>query len=786
MSTIITAAWLLLAGCAVACGASDLPNAGWTVQQVRQTPTAVDILFSHGLLRIMPCMPNVARITFSPTQAIPDLSNPYVLPHGACNSVDFHVQNDARDIVVTMPALTVSVTRRSGEVKFSRPDGTSLLQESNFPSPRQIRPTVTDGLATHRASVWFALTPEERFYGLGQHQNGLLNQRNLELELSQDNTNISIPMFLSSKGYGVFWNNASVTHWNNRFQPVLCLSSNVADALDYFFIDGPSFDRIVAGYRKLTGDAPLFPRWAYGYWQSKFGYTSQTELLDVAKKYRDLGIPLDNIVLDEVWETVMGSRVFNSHYPDPPAMVRTLHDEHVHLMVSIWPIFVPGSANFNQLLHDHLFVGPGVNQVPSPVPGSRLYDPFSVEGRNVYWQQAKKSLFDIGVDAFWLDSTEPSDGWGEERGPMLAGASTAMGNGSRYANLFPFLTTQAIYDGQRSTTNRQRVFILTRSSFAGMQRHAAAAWSGDVATNFITLQREIPAGLNYSMTGLPYWTTDIGGFLGGNTTNPEYREVFVRWFQYGAFCPIFRVHGARANNQNELWSYGEQAQKILTLYDRLRYRLLPYIYTLGAMTTFDSYTPMRALPFDFLDDPKVLDIKDEFMFGPALLVAPVTQAGVASRRVYLPEGADWYDFWTGERTPGGQQVDRATPLAIMPLYVRAGSIIPMGAEAEYSNQHPDSPIELRIYPGRDGSFSLYNDDGLTYDYEKGQCSWIGIHWNDQSRTLAFDARRGSYPGMNPHRTFSIVLVGPGLGTGEAVSAASKTVEYDGTAQQVRF
>lgn len=755
------------------------------VQSVERDAGSVNVRLVNGLLRIQPCAENVARITFSPTDRIPDRANPY-LSNSPCAATTFALQDEGKAVIVRLPDLEVEVDRHSGALRFDDERGNELLRESDYPQPRQIKPVVTDGEATNRASVWFSLTPEERFYGLGQHQTGILNQRNLEFELSQDNTNISIPFFVSSKGYGVLWNNASVTRWNNRFQPVLNISSNVADAVDYFFVNGPSFDRIIAEYRRLTGSAPLFPLWAYGFWQSRLAYESRSEILDTAAKYRALHIPIDNIVLDEGWETVLGSHIFTDKYPDPRSMVQALHDEHIHIMVSIWPVFQPGSANYDELLKNGLFTGEGINHTPPWVPGTRLYDPFGAKGRDAYWQMAKSSLFDIGVDAFWLDSTEPSDNYGEEQGSMLAGAQTALGNGSRYANLFPFMTTSAIYQGQRSATDRKRVFILTRSAFAGMQHQAAAAWSGDTATNFQTLKRQIPAGLNYSMTGLPYWTTDIGGFVGGDTTNPAYQEVFVRWFQYGSFCPIFRVHGVRSNHQNELWSYGEKAQTILTLYDRLRYRLLPYTYAVAHRTTAEGYTPMRALAFDFLQDQKALDIGDEFMYGPSLLVAPVTDAGAISRRVYLPAGADWYDFWTGKRTTGGQNVDRQTPIETMPLYVRAGSILPMGPESEYTDQHPDAPIELRIYPGTDASVSLYEDDGISYDYEKGLSATIPIKWNDRTKILTIGAIHGQYSGMAAHREFSLVIVGPSRGTGEAVSPAVRAVHYDGTAQEIRF
>ena len=403
----------------------------------------------------------------------------------------------------------------------------------------------------------------------------------------------------------------------------------------------------------------------------------------------------------------------------------------------------------------------------------------------MYWKQIKKELFDIGVDAFWMDSTEPGDLYAEEHGSILNGATIAEEEGTPVANAYPFMTTKAIYDGQRSVTDKQRVFILTRSGFLGMQRNAAAAWSGDIATNFATLRREIPAGLNYSMSGLPYWTTDVGGFLGGNTDDPKYRELFVRWFQYGAFCPVFRVHGTRTNNQNELWSYGKEAQDILTLYDRLHYRLLPYSYSLAARTTLESYTPMRALAFDFSEDSNSLDIDDEFMLGPSILVAPVTEAGAVNRSVYLPAGAHWYDFWSGAEVEGGKRVTKPTPLSVMPLYIRAGSILPLGADVQYAGEKSDAPVELRIYPGHDGIFRLYEDDGTTYNYEKKQYSWIPMQWDDDTKTLTLSAREGSFLGQQALRSFTVVVVGRERGKGEKESEG-RLVQYNGSAVTIHL
>jgi alpha-D-xyloside xylohydrolase len=764
--------------------AQAAPHAN-VVASEQQTANAEMIHLNNGTLRIEPCDGEIVRVTYVTGDTIPNLSNP-VLPDSACSQAAFSVRDVATQIEIVTAGIHIVVNKNTGAIRFSDTQDKPMLAESDWPFARSIVPTVTDGEPASQASVWFALTPEERLYGLGQHQSGVLNQRNLELELSQDNTNISIPFFVSSKGYGVLWNSASVTDWNNRFRQVLTISSNDATAVDYYYVAGPSFDKIISGYRRLTGAAPLFPRWAYGYWQSKLAYTSTDQLLEVAAKYRALHIPIDNLVLDAGWETVFGSRTFSNNYPDPKSMVQQLHNEHMHLMVSIWPLFQPGNDNFKQLEAKGFFVTPGPNHLPAYLPGSRLYDAFSAGARDTYWQQAKKSLYDIGVDAFWMDSTEPADLYAEEHGPMLADAKTALGNGSKYANLFPLMTTAAIYDGQRLQPENKRVFILTRSAFSGMQRNAAAAWSGDTLTTFDTLKRQIPAGLNYSLTGLPYWTTDIGGFVGGDTTDPAYRELFVRWFEYGAFCPIFRAHGARKNNQNELWSFGPEAQETLTLYDRLRYRLMPYIYTLGAKTTLDGYTPMRALAFDFAADEKALDISDEFMLGPSLLVAPVTGTGATSREVYLPRGTDWYDFWTGERIAGGQTIHRDAPLAVLPLYVRAGSILPLGPEEEYTGEHPEAPIELRIYPGSNGDAKLYDDDGLTYAYEKGQYVWVPMHWDDASQTLTFGARAGKLAVVQSEQDFHITIVKPGHGIGEAVATGDRRVTFKGQPQQERF
>jgi alpha-D-xyloside xylohydrolase len=480
----------------------------------------------------------------------------------------------------------------------------------------------------------------------------------------------------------------------------------------------------------------------------------------------------------------MGSHPFTTSFPDPVAMFGTLREMHVHTMISVWPLYTPPSANFDEMLAHNYFVTGGRTQIPSYFPGSRLFEAFNADARKTFWHQMQTSLYGKGVEAWWLDSSEPLDFYGEEQGPMLEGAHTAMGSGTRYANMYPLMETQAVYEGQRATTDKQRVFILTRSAFLGQQRHAAASWSGDIAPTFDSLRRQIPAGLNYSMSGLPYWTTDIGGFLGGDPSDPAYQELFVRWFQYGTFCPIFRTHGAR--KANELWSYGPQAQAILTSFDQLRYRLLPYIYSLAWKVTSEGYTPMRALMMDFPGDRNTLNLADEFMFGPALLVSPVTQPGVISHSVYLPSRASWYDFWTGASLKGGTTISAVAPLDTIPIYVRAGSIVPMGPELQWTSEKPADPLELRIYPGADGEFTLYEDDGVSYDYENDKRTTITFTWHNDARELAISARQGNFSAMLQKRTFIVVLVGRAHGIGEDLTYPDRTVFYDGAQQIIKI
>lgn len=743
------------------------------VKEVVDQPDGALFRLQSGWLRFQVASDSIVHVTYSLEKEAPARQD-FLITKTSWPKTDFSLHSeDAKVVTISTSRLKIEVTRADSSIIFYDAAGHKLAQEST----RTLTPVEVNGEKTYHSerftNMW---DTQEAFYGLGQHQAGVWNYRGEAVDLSQDNTNISIPMLLSSNGYGIFWNNGSRSRFNNRFVHALYLSSEVADSVDYYFIYGPDFDQIVSAYRELTGAVPLFGKWAYGYWQCKNRYSSQHEIESIAQKYRALHFPLDNIVQDWFWWNVMGDPVFNKNYPDPPAMVDSLHKNHVHLMISVWPYFRPGSPVYEDMDKRGFFIDRTKAAGFHPA-GMALYDAFNPEARKYYWNLIDKALFKIGADAWWLDTTEPETEGRDTN--ILVSNKVAIGNGARYANEFPLLTTTAVYQGQRAASDQKRVFILSRSAYAGEQRNAAAVWSGDVDPNWETFKRQIPAGLNYSVSGLPYWTTDIGGFVSANPDDPGYRELYVRWFEFGVFCPIFRAHGTRTTNQNELWSYGPEAQQTLLAYDRLRYRLMPYIYSLAWMTTSENYTIMRPLVMDFRADTRAQNIGDQFMFGPAILVNPVTEPAATSRHLYLPQ-ALWYDFWTGAAIQGGRAVDAAAPIERMPLYIRAGSILPIGPDLEYAEEKPADPMELRVYRGANGSFTLYEDENDNYNYEKGARATIPLSWDDANHVLTIGDRVGTFPGMLQARTFRVVFVGEQHGGGGEITAnPDKSVRYSG-------
>lgn len=749
------------------------------VTRVQKQSDSVLFTMQTGTLKLQVCTDSIIHLVYAPTWPPPKRPD-YVITRTDWAPVEWTMQQSSKEIRIATARLTVTVNRAEGLIGYIDRNGRSLLTEG----PKQMTPTEVNHERTYRAADVFKIYgSEEAFYGLGQHQAGVWNYRGEAVDLSQDNTNISVPMFLSTNGYGIYWNSTSVSRWNNRFIHYLFLSSEVADCIDYYFFYGPEFDKIISSYRTLTGSPPLFGKWAYGFWQSKNKYASQEQLLSIAKKYRDLQTPIDNIVQDWFWWTRTGEFKFNDKYPDPKAMIQQLHEQHFHLMISVWPFFDPGSETYADMDRRGYFIAKTVVAGFHPL-GAALYDASNPAAREYYWKLIDNALFKIGADAWWMDTTEPETEGREEN--VLLNHTIAAGNGARYANIYPLLTTAGVYQGQRAETDRKRVFILSRSAFAGIQRNAVTAWSGDILSDFETYKRQVPAGLNFELSGIPYWTTDIGGFVVGHPQDPQYRELFVRWFQYGAFCPIFRVHGTRIPDENELWSYGPDAESILTSFDRLRYRLLPYIYSIAWMVTNESYTPMRPLVMDFPQDVKAQNIGDQFLFGPAILVSPVTEQGATTRHLYLPKG-EWYDFWTGAASTGPLDLNAPAPLSRIPLYVRAGSIVPMGPDLQYAEQKPADPIELRVFPGSDGDFTLYEDDNNTYDYEKGAFATIPIHWKDSEHTLTIGNRMGQFPEMLESRSFRVVFAGDGHGAGiDPTVQPDRVIRYEGTSVSVTY
>jgi len=738
------------------------------------TPDGIEVQEAKGVLRLQVTSAAILHVTYGSGAALPERAADGVVVKKAWPAAQFSIDSDTKSVTLTTAKLKVVIDKSSGAMEYDDAAGQKLTTDSY----RQLHPAEVNGERTNHAEVFFAIYgSKEGLYGLGQHQAGVWNYRGETVDLSQENTNIAIPLLVSTNGYGIFWNNSSPSRVNNRFIHMLYLSAEVADQVDYYFLAGPEPDSIVAHYRELTGDAPMFGRWAYGFWQCKNKYESQKELEGVAAKYRALHIPVDNIVQDWFWWVTMGEMKWNSAYPDPQKMINTLHEEHFHLMVSIWPYFRPGTKEYETMDKNGWFIAKTKVAGFHPL-GQAVYDPTNPGARKFYWDNANTALFQKGVDAWWLDTDEPETEGREAN--ILTDHQLSIGSGARYANTFPNFHTSVVAEGQRAASDQKRVFILSRSAYAGSQRNGVTAWSGDVLSDFVTFQRQISAGLNYSISGMPYWTTDIGGFIsGGDLNDPKFRELFVRWFQFGAFSPIFRVHGTRNPSENELWSYGPEAGKILVDYDTLRYRMMPYIYSQAWRVTNEKYTLMRPLVMDWRTDVRAQNTGDEFMFGPSILVSPVYIQGATSRAVYLPK-ATWYDFWTGEKLAGEQTEQVTTPLEKLPLFVKAGSILPLGPTMEWTTEKPEDPIELRIYPGADGDFTLYEDENDNYNYEKGAHATIAMHWDDEKHILTIGAREGSFPGMMAKRTFHIVLVGAHHGTGIASgSTADKTLIYSG-------
>ena len=599
----------------------------------------------------------------------------------------------------------------------------------------------------------FASPSDEHYYGLGQNQEGFLDLRGHSLDCAHDYTapaapSVCVPFVVTNKGYALLWDNPSKTRVEFGFNGQTKWTSQVGQRVSFFLIGGDSYDELYKGYRLLTGDVPMLPKAAYGYIQSKQRYTSQQQVLDVARGYRERHLPADVIVVDWFYFSKMGQMDMTPQaWPDPAGMNAELHKLGFHSMISVWPRFEPGTRYYDELLRhgwfEHLADGKPTDGLPYDRAGSDI-DTTNPDAAHWFWSHVKEDILDQGFDALWADETEP------DLPPN--GSYFSIGPGTEFFNVYPYFHTKALYDGFRADLPDRRALTLSRDAYLGAQHNGAIFWSSDIAPTWDTLRREIPTGLNFVASGMPYWSTDIGGWQYlPYSHKPErsvlidpsdaranigryddYPELYVRWFEYATFQPNMRAHGSR--NENEVWSYGKQAESILEDYLRLRYRLMPYIYSLGYQAHETGGPFMRGLFMDFGKDPRVAGITDEFMFGPALLIAPVTEQGMTSRSVYLPAGTKWYNFWTKECLAGGQWIKTEAPIDRIPIFARAGSIIPMGGPVESSNQKQPI-VKILVYGGADADFTLYNDDGTTYAYEKGESQLTHLHWSEATGKL---------------------------------------------------
>jgi len=731
-----------------------------------------------------PYAPNIIRVTLSLNKA-PALSKPGYGFVATPAAEDWARRQSEQGEVYQSSRLIVSMDRNrpgkpmatqidigkffngstpGADISFRTPEGKTLLHMTGWWMSVPNHKDGNAGLLNDRrpsdppfyeVGASFAAPDDEHYYGLGQNQEGFLDHRGHRVDCWHDYTatggpSVCVPFMVTNYGYGIVWDNPSKTVIEPGFNEQTRWTSEVGDRVSFFVIAGKTLDEIYSGYRLLTGATPLLPKAAYGYIQCKQRYASQEEVLGVARGYRERHLPADILVVDWFYYTKMGEMDFApDKWPDPAAMNRELHKMGFQTMISVWPRFTKGSRFYDLLLKngwfEHLADGTPTDGLPYDRAGSDI-DTTNPEAARWYWETIRNNIISKGFDAIWADETEP------DLPPN--GSYFSIGPGTQYYNVYPLFHTASIYSGHLRDIHN-RALILSRDAYLGAQRNGTMFWSSDIYPTWDTLKRQIPTGLDFTASGMAYWTQDIGGWqylpsehhpahaplldpsdarenVGGYD---DYPELYTRWFEYAAFLPIFRAHGSRLSN--EVWSYGKQAEPILEKYLKLRYQLLPYIYSL-AHNTYQTGAPyMRALFMDFPGDPKVADVRDEYMFGPAFLVAPVTEQGATKRMVYLPAGADWFNYWTNERVRGGQWIQADAPIDTLPLFVRAGSILPLGDAIENTTE-VQKIARLRVYPGADAEFALYEDDGKTYAYEKGDSRITRLHWSDASQKLSHE------------------------------------------------
>jgi alpha-D-xyloside xylohydrolase len=888
---------------------------------------------------------NIIRVTATPGKEIA-LTQSLVTVYTKRTDLTWNVFPAKDKLSLKTKALTAVVNLKTGIVSFWDSKGKKIISEKPI-SGRHFKSTVFDGQRYYNLTQTFQSTSDDAWYGLGQHQDGVLNYRGQQVTFFQNNTEVAIPFVVSSKNYGILWDNYSLTtagdvrrlhplsafqlfskkgeigwltasysndktkpeevfteraeaninmeflgdskkmlpagflpqngvvtwegsiasclsglhqlrftlggnlkvwlnkqlvldRWRKAWNPAPALipvhlksgnkvsiriewipegtesyislkwqeplstdernsfsfSSEAGQKIDYYFIYGNNMDEVISGYRKLTGKAPIVPKWALGFWQSRERYKTQDEILSTVDEFRKRKIPIDNIVLDwSYWkEAEWGSQDFDAtRFPSPDSMINVLHKKYnTQIMISVWPKFYEGIPTYNEFDKKGWLYKRNIadRQRDWIAQGyiSTFYDAFNENARKGFWDLINKKIYSKGIDAWWMDASEPdilSNVDPEKRKQQMN--PTALGSAAEYLNAYPLQNAKGIYEGQRSTDPDKRVFLLTRSGYAGSQRYAAAIWSGDIGSTWHDMKTQIAAGINFSMSGLPYWTMDIGGFVvpakfekPNEESLEEWRELNARWYQFGAFVPLFRSHGQFP--YREIFNTAPEthpAYQSFLYYNKLRYRLLPYIYSLAGAAYHDNNTIMRGLVMDFAKDTATLNIDDQYLFGPSLLINPVYEYKKTSREVYLPKSEGWYDLYSGQFYAGGRRINADAPYEKMPVFVKAGSIIPFGPDLQYVSEKPADTILLNIYTGKNASFNLYEDEGTNYNYEKGAYTTIPISYNETTKTITIGDRIGSFNGMLAKRVFRINAISPGKAKSLDFDAGEKQTIYTG-------
>ena len=769
--------------------------------------------------------PEIIRVTKTPLGSNSPKKKSEVVTMSPQSSLSVAESSTASAFRLKSSSLSVTINRHTGLISFATANGKPLLKEkaTTF-APRA---TGSDK-GRYTVSMSYQLDKDEAIYGLGTVQDGKLNRRGLSKRVEQSNIEDFQNVIQSVKGWGIYWDNYSCSHFDDNAQG-MTFKAEVGDCADYYFMFGKNADGVNACMRQLTGNVPMFPLWTYGFWQCRERYKSSKELLEVVDNYRRLQVPLDGIIQD--WQYWGNNYLWNAmdflseQFTDGKQMIDRVHEQNAHIMISIWASFGPQTQQFAKLAEKDLLLPietwpqSGLSHIWPPrmeyPSGVKVYDAYSPVARQIYWDHLKR-LFDYGIDAWWMDSTDP-DFFNPRESDFEY--KTSAGSWRSVRNLFPLATVKGIYANQRKESADKRVFIMTRSAFAGQQHYGSGLWSGDVASTWDMLRKQVPAGLNYTMTGCPNFNTDIGGFFCGsyNTDgtgsaprNPQYQELYVRWMQYGLFCPVFRSHGADA--PREIYQFGKKGEPIYDAIEstiRLRYRLLPYIYSTAWQVTSANESYLRALTYDFASDKNTWNLGSEFMFGRSILATPILDPQYTEEKIfkedamsgwdkkdakieklkegkidfseektatkYLPKGANWYEFYTEKLYKGGRNVTFTTTIDRTAMFVKAGTILPLAPVMQYAQQSQWDNLDIIVYPGSNAVFTLYEDEGDNYNYERGVYSTITMKWNDSQRTFTVEARQGQFPGMLQNRKFNIRIAG---------TEAVKTVDYNGNAVSV--